>query len=252
MIKTTIIAEDAQVREELKNLLCKEFTRIHVVGEAGSVSKGIELIEEEKPDLLLLDIDFSDGMGFALMDQIQHPGLNVIFITRYDQHAINAIKYKPLDYLLKPINAAELRDALSRITSSPPIQKYLTEKELTTFLEDFIIRKEAKKLVVRNSNLTTYVKLNEIVRCEADGHYTTIFLQNGGKVVASQALKEYDNLLSEPEFVRIHKSHLVNLSFVRQFSNADGGYVIMEDKARISIARRRRHEFFHRLEGVYA
>ncbi len=248
-MRAVIIDDEDHVRENLKQIIHTNFNQVHIVGEGHSVVSAVQVIKDKAPDLIFLDIDLSDGSGFNVLEQVQGADFNVIFVTAYNSYAIKAFRYNALDYILKPINIAELGEAINKATDKAQGAP-LSSAALNTLIENLGKKEEDRKLVIRNSSAITYVKIKDIVRCEGDGNYTTIYLIDKERVVASRPLKEYVALLPEHIFFRVHQSHLINLHYVKQFTKVDGEFVVMEDDAKIAIARRRKEAFFEQLERV--
>jgi two-component system LytT family response regulator len=249
MIRSVIIDDEDHVRANLKSILGSTCSNVDIVGEGFSVASATQVINDKAPELVFLDIDLTDGSGFNVLEQVRNLDLNVIFVTAFNNFAIKAFRYNALDYILKPIDPAELKAAVQKVSTKAK-EKYVTNSELANVLENLNKKDEDKKLVIRNSNSISYVKVKEIVRCEADGNYTTIHLKDGKTVIASKPLKTYESLLPEAIFFRTHQSHLINLNYVAQFSKVDGEFVVMEDQTQIAIARRRKEEFFEKLERI--
>ncbi len=247
--RAVIIDDEDHVRENLRKILSSEFKDIEIIGEGNSVKSAVKLILEVNPDLVFLDIDLSDGSGFNVLEKIKNKAIGIIFITAYNNYAIKAFRYNALDYLLKPISTSELKEALDKFKHKN-YTSLLSEEYLRITLDNLQKKDEDKKLIVRNSTTVSYINVPDIVRCEADGNYTTIFLTNGKKVVASKPLKEYVNLLPESLFFRIHQSHLIRLELVAKYSNDDGSFIVMSDNTILPIARRRKEAFFSRMEEL--
>jgi two-component system LytT family response regulator len=172
----------------------------------------------------------------------------VIFVTAFSEFAVLAFRYNALDYLLKPISIAELNEAVSKIQDKVS-GGYLTEDELNFLIENMRKKAEDKQLVIRNSDGITYIKVTDIVRCEGDGNYTTLFLAKEKKVVASKPLREYDTILPSTMFFRVHQTHLINLNFIKKFTRNDGAVVLI-DNTHIPVARRRKQEFLAKLDSA--
>jgi len=237
MFKAVIIDDENFSRELLSNLLLKYCKSIQLIGEADSVKSGFELLSEVNPDVVFLDIQMQDGTGFDLLEKIIDVHFKIIFVTSHDQYAIRAFKYNVMDFLLKPIHPDRLISAVNKL------QKDFT-LDLKNKIEVLINNKNSiEKIALPASDGIRLVKINEIVRCVSDSNYTTFNLSNGEKVLVSKTLKEYEDILSQMRFYRIHKSHLINLNFVEKYIQGEGGYVIMEDGSEVEVSRRRKEEF---------
>lgn len=183
------------------------------------------------------------GSGFDLLEGLPRIDFEIIFVTAYDQYAIRAIKFAAVDYLLKPINALELKKAVDRVQS-----KHLRKNQqgqLEALLHN--LQQQEKKIALPQSDHIEFVAVNSIIRCQGDRNYTYFFLQDGRKLLVSRTLKEYVGLLDDQSFYRVHQSHLVNLNHIQKYRKRDGGILITSDGARIPVARARKEELLARL-----
>jgi two-component system LytT family response regulator len=241
MIKAIIIDDEKTSRETLKGLLKRYCKNVEITAEADGYQSGVDTIKTHKPDVIFLDIQMPDGSGFKLLDEIGNIDFEVIFSTAYDQFAIKAIKYSALDYLLKPINPEDLISSIEKLE-----QRILRGKDNTSikFLLDKIRNPdtEIKKIVLSTIEGIHVVDISNIIRCESDDYYTKFFLKNGKMIMVSKTLKENEELLSEHNFIRPHKSHLINLKYVKSFLRPDGGCILMKDGSSVPVSRRKREE----------
>jgi two-component system LytT family response regulator len=244
--KTVLIDDESKARTALRNLLevnCS--TRITVIGEADCVKKGLEIIETLKPELVFLDVQMPDGTGFDLLEQIGEVNFKVIFASAFDKFAIQAFRFSALDYLLKPVESEALIEAVSKLDES---DRY---REMNKKLEVLLSNKNSfEKIALPTLDGIIFVKIKEIVRCESDNNYTGIYLKSGEKIMVSRTLKEYDDMLTPFNFFRIHKSHLINLSFLNRYKKGEGGFVIMEDGSELEVSRRRKDEFLDAIQNI--
>lgn len=238
MIKAVLIEDEKNSRLVLKSILQAECPNVQILGEAGSVEEGRTLIETRNPDLVFLDVQMPDGTGFDVIAAFPDPKFKVIFVTAYSQYAIKAFKYSAIDYVLKPIERSELVAAVNKIEEIESKDQY--SEKVNTLVQN---RKSFERIALTTTEGIIFAKVKEIIRCEAESNYTTLFLDDGRKLVVSKTLKDMDEMLSSSGFYRVHKSHLVNLEHVDQFINAEGGYVQMADKSKVEVARRRKEEF---------
>lgn len=245
MISAVIIDDEEHMRVNLLAILDANINSVKVIGQGSSVASGTRIIQETNPDLVFLDINLHDGSGFNILEELVPLNFKVIFVTAYSEFAIKAFRYNALDYILKPINVTELNRAISKMKE--PTTPFVTRKELHTIIQDLHKKDEERKLIIRNNNLISYLPVADILRCESDGNYTAIFMNNGERTVASKPIKEYDSLLPGSLFYRVHQSHLINLKKVKQYSSSQGDFIIMNDGSIIPLARRRKDEFFEKL-----
>jgi two-component system, LytTR family, response regulator len=248
MLRTLIIDDEQPVRESLLELLRANCPSVKVVGQAGSVKSGVAAVFEHHPDLILLDIKMGDGTGFDLLEQIEPAECKVIFITAYNEYAIKAFKFSALDYLLKPVDSAELAEAVNRADS-------LVSKELKTQYETLVHNlntddRAKKKIILKTFDNIYLVKVADILYCESDGRYVTIFLRSGEKVLVSNSLKYYQDILSELGFYRIHKSFLINMEHIVRFEKSEGGYIILTNNQKIPVASRKREDLLELFDRI--
>lgn len=239
MIKAITIDDEESGRKIICQYVEKYCDGIEIVGQADSVKSGIDEIEKKKPDLVFLDIQMQDGTGFNLLEQIQNRNFKVIFVTSYDQFALKAFKYSATDYLLKPIDPDAFAEAVSKIKID--IEK--TGKTKSSTIDELLSNINSfEKLGLPTSDGIRFVKVDDIVRCESDSSYTIFFMNSKDKIVVSKNLKNYEDLLSDRKFLRIHKSHLINTRYVEQYINGDGGQVVMSDGSTVEVSRRKKEE----------
>jgi two-component system, LytTR family, response regulator len=240
LLRTLIIDDEAPVRETLSRLLTMYCPQVKLIGEAGSVANGLKLIAELHPHLVLLDISMDDGSGFDLLSRVEPINFKVIFITAYEKYAVQAFKFSAVDFLLKPINPEELADAVKRaeilVQEHFNTQLQALEENLRTDI------RQRKKLVLKTLENIYLVDMQDITFCESDGCYTIFHTNSGEQIMVSHTLHDYDQMLSEYRFYRVHKSYLINLLYVKRFEKQEGGYVILNDNSRIPVASRKREE----------
>ncbi len=239
MIRAIIVDDERHFRENLISIIKVHAKDIEVVAEAGSVAEAVLLIQQERPQLLFLDVHLPDGLGFDVLEKINYRNFRIIFTTAYDNYAITAFRFNAIDYILKPVDAELVIEALERVRKQP-LLSLGSEDRLKDLLNKNLL--ERKKITLPTIEGITILNINEIIRCTADGSYTTFYTVGGRKIVVSRSIKEYDELLAPFNFFRVHQSHLVNLNFVEQFLREDGGTLIMVDGSRIEVSRRRKEQ----------
>lgn len=247
MIRAVYIDDELHCLERLSRLLLPYNTdTIQLVGMAQSVDEGICLIEREKPDLVFLDVQIHQQTGFDLLQQIRPVTFDVIFTTAFEQYAVQAFKFSAIDYLLKPVDPDDLRQALAKLAPKQSITSKLSQ--IDTLLYNLQQRQEsAKRICVSTSTGYTFVDVKDIIRCQSDINYTTIFLNDKTKIVASKTLKEFEEVLRDADFFRVHNSHLINLAYLKSYHKGKGGSVIMVDNTEIDVSTRRKDEFLKRI-----
>jgi two-component system LytT family response regulator len=238
-IKSMIIDDEINNVENLEIILRTYCHTIAVVATATSGADAMALITLHQPDLLFLDIQMPQLNGFELLKALPDINFEVIFITAYDQYAMQAIKFSALDYLLKPINIEELKLAVKK-AEQKIMQKHDNErvKNLLEYLK--AEPKTIQKIALPTLEEIVYVRVDEIIRCEASNNYTTFYLQSGEKILVCKTLKEFSDLLKPYGFIRSHQSHLANQSFIKSFLKEDGGVLLMHDKTKLPISRQNR------------
>ena len=246
-IKAIIIDDEANNRENLQHLLQRHCRNVKVVGTAASAREGIEKIEEFRPDVVLLDIEMPQQNGFDLLEHFSTIDFEVIFVTAFDHYAIRAIKFCALDYLLKPIDVLELKEAIGRVGEK--LLKARENKQLRIFLENRMYPQETKKIALPTADKVDFVSVDEILRCRGESNYTHIILRGGEQIMVSRTLKEYEELLGEYRFVRVHQSHLVNLREVKSYVKRDGGYLLMSDGTQVPVSKQRKEGVLRQLAG---
>jgi two-component system LytT family response regulator len=195
---------------------------------------------------VFLDIEMTHGNAFDLLNQLQPVEFQVIFVTAFDNYAIRAFKYSAVDYLLKPIDIDDLRASLGRVLQRVQGKTFVDQMETLLYnVETFQLTQQ--KMAVPTLTGLVFIPIKDIMRFEAKGSYTTIFLTNTEQIIATRNIKEYEDLLPSAIFCRVHNSHIINLHKIQKYHKGRGGYVVMEDGTNIEVASRRREEFLQRL-----
>lgn len=240
MIDTVIIDDEQAAQITLMRFLQMHCPNVNIVGTADGVEDGLKLLESKKVDLVFLDIKMNDGTGFDLLKKLPELKFNLVFTTAYDEYALKAFKYSAIDYLLKPIDPLELIDAVGKVQqkSSEPTN---TAQSVDSMFE---LYKENKfdKIAIPSVDEFHFVRISEIMRCEASSNYTIIYLSTGKKIVAPKTLKEFEELLAPEGFFRVHQSHLINLSHIQQFLKTKNK-IRMGDGSEVEVSRRKKTLF---------
>jgi len=241
MIRGIIVEDERHSRETLRGMLDRYCKNVEVIAEADSYRSGLKEIREHNPDVVFLDIQMPDGSGFRMLEELDKIDFEIIFTTAFDQFAIKAIKYSALDYLLKPLDPEELVRALKKVETKLSHQK--VNQNIQVLLDNIKARDaDPHKIILSTSEKIHIIETDQIIRCESDNYYTNFFLADGKKILISKTLKENEQLLSDHNFIRPHKSHLVNVKFIKGFLKYDGGYIEMTDGSRIPVSRRKREK----------
>lgn len=257
MIKAVIIEDEKKSAEVLAQLLQKNCPDISVAGRAENVKEGIDLVNKLHPELIFLDVMMPDGSGFEVLEKLKGLKFDVIFTTATDKFAVKAIKYSALDYLLKPIDTAELMAAVNKITErNRSVQAGSTEENIRYLLENVRQNEnQFSKITLPTGHAYEIVLIKDIIRCEANDNYTNVYLasqpagQAGGKkFLVSGTLRHYEDLLPANDFTRVHHSHLINMNHMVRFVKEDGGYAVMSDGSKVEVSRRKREDFLNKLK----
>ena len=235
MIKTIIIDDEKSAVDNLSILLSDYCNNINVIGTANSIEEGAVLIQSKNPDLVFLDIEMPFGTGFDLLSSLETINFQVIFVTAYNQYALQAIKCNALDYILKPIDIDELIVAVKKVET--PLKQDL---RLDSLLSSLKHTTSPQKIALADDGGYTMVDVENIIRCEASINYTIFYLENNKKITVSKTLKEFEEILPTDKFIRVHQSHLVNLGKIVKYFKTDGGYILMSDNKTVTVSRRKR------------
>ena len=225
--KVLIVDDEKRARDGLRSQLESLQDSIEVLGEAESVASGLDLIQQKDPDLVFLDVEMNDGTGFDILRKLGKVDFMVVFVTAFDQYAIQAIKFSALDYLLKPLDPDELEEVIKRA------KEEFNKAENREKVQNLISNSEIddpndRKLAIKCIDAIKYLKINEISHFMADGSYTKIVLIDGKTILASKMLKHFEETLKGfPQFLRIHRSSMINTKFVEEYQYSSGGSVLM-------------------------
>lgn len=233
-MKAVIVDDEAPVRNTISSLLAESFPDITVSATAGSVAEGFAAVTEHQPDILFLDIELPDGLGFDLLKKVSPVRFRTIFITGHQEYALDAIKVSALDYILKPVDQDELRSAVVRARKI--INHEEEQLKILALIENMKGKKVLKRIILKTSEALQIISVSDILRAEADSNYTHFHLAGGKHIMVSRTLKEYEAMLSGTELIRVHQSHLVNLNFIDKFFRHDGGYILMKDGTSIPVS----------------
>ena len=248
MLQAVIVEDEKNSQELLKELIAEYCEGIEVAAIAGGVAEALAAIEAHEPDLLFLDIELPDGDGFQVLEKSPYQGFDVIFTTAYDQYAMRAFKFSATDYLLKPVDIDELQAATSRVQEKRQAGGTDNSAQLQALIQNLRhMNQPLKRIVLPTSNGFTVVNPDDIIRCESDRNYTFIFLNDKRRILVSRTIKEYDEMLTEYNFFRIHQSHLINLHYLKNYTRGRGGYVELTDGTTIDVSARRKTEFLKRM-----
>jgi two-component system LytT family response regulator len=247
-ISALIVDDEEHSRENLNGLLQEHCPTIQVVGMASSVEMAADKVEKLKPEVVFLDIRMSGSYGFKLLELVDRTDFEVIFVTAYDKYAIKAIKFSALDYILKPIDPDELTGAISKLKSK--IEKDQRMNQLNMLLRN--LSKEAlyDKIGISSEGKLEFLETRSIIRLQGESNYSRIYLAGGKSILASKTLVEFEELLTDLGFFRVHKTHLVNLYHVRSFHKKKNSYLLLNDDSHIPVSRRRKNALGDKLKPI--
>lgn len=244
MIRAVIIDDESSVREDIRDKVALHFKdEISIIGEANSVTSGVKIIEQLKPQLLLLDIHLGDGTSFEILQQTTHKDFDIIFITGYDTHAIKAIKVGALDYILKPLETDEFKDALQKVTTKEKRESHL--EKLIEISSEYFNGVKNKRVILKTSDNVYAIYEDDIIYCRSEGNYTTFYTQQLEKIMVSKSIKKVEEILSEDTFIRCHQSYIVNKKHVLKY-NKQGVLVVLLD-IKVPVSSRRKEYVLKRI-----
>jgi two-component system LytT family response regulator len=250
MIRAIIVDDELHCINRLKELLDDQPSeRVAVLGYFQTVEEGLKGIRALQPDLLFLDIRIGEQSGFDLLKEVGNHSFEVIFTTAYDRFAVQAFKFSALDYLLKPVDREDLQHALEKMKSRSSASE-LKQKLEAVFENMKLSSKAMKKISIPTINGLVMVPLGDIVRCQSEINYTIIYLQDKQKLVVAKTLKEYEELLADYDFFRVHNSHLINLAYIKSYQKGKGGMIRLTDGTEIEVSLRRKEEFLKKLSEI--
>ena len=240
-----VVVDDIQkFRKNLIQDLADYCPDIEVVAEADGVISAAKKINTLKPDVVFLDIQINEGTAFDLLSVLGEIKFKIIFTTASDEFAIKAFKISAIDYLLKPIEIDELKCAVAKLKRGNEDNYELLQSNIK---EE---NKSNKRLALHSQDKIEIIEIGNIIRCESNVNYTQFFFKDGTKMLVTKTLKEYDKMLTEFGFYRVHQSHLVNIDYIKEYVKIDGGYLKMKDGASVPISTRKKSSVLKLLQGV--
>ena len=222
-IRALLIDDELHCIETLKFEIQRHCPEVEIITTASNGHEGIAAIEAHQPDLVFLDIEMPEMNGFEMLQNLKEYNFHLIFVTAYDHYAIKAFKYSAIDYLMKPVNGEDLSAAIQRINVD---QNILNRAEQIAFLRAQLSGEaKDKKVALPLGNVIEFVEISKIKRLEASGNYSIAFLSDERKLTLTKTLKDIESILQSDNFLRIHKSHLINKTFISRYIKIEGGYI---------------------------
>ncbi|WP_405604515.1 LytR/AlgR family response regulator transcription factor [Polaribacter sp. Asnod1-A03] len=245
---TAVVVEDNVLAlEMLVNDISKNHNEIEIIATAKSVIEAAKLLQKQQPDILFLDIMLGDGTGFDLLEIFPNLTSKIIFVTASDAYAIRAFKFAAIDYILKPYSNEDLKQSIEKAKQQiePQIEQLNILKQAVTHPENNL-----KRISLYTQDKIIVVNIEDIIRCKSDNNYTTFYLKDKSKILVSKTLKYYSDMLKEFNFLRVHQSHLINKTQIKEFIKADGGYLILNDNSNIPVSVRKKAEVIDFLKTI--
>lgn len=245
-ITTIIIDDEPKNIKLLQQMLAAHCPTVEIKATESDAKKGLLLIEEIKPQLVFLDVEMPHLNGFDLLKKLESVSFEVIFVTAYSHYAVEAFEHHATGYITKPINTEKLIAAVN--TAAKRIEERNINKNLFSLLEQNTRQSAPDKIPLSTTNGLVFVKISDIMYCESNGNYTHFFLCDNKKIVVSRQLGEYEKLLPENNFTRIHDKYIINLAYIKEYIKGSGGEVVLENGKEIPVATRRKEDFLARFE----
>lgn len=247
-IRTIVIDDEQHCTDRLCHSL-EDIRSANIEGTFSDVESGIEGIRQIAPDLVFLDVMLGDETGFDLLQKLDQYNFELIFTTAYDKFAVKAFKFSALDYLLKPIDSDDLKQSMNRVATK--IAKNHSSDRIETLLHNLEdIRGTSKRIAVPSMDGLTFIDTSDIIRCQSCINYTTLHLSNRQTLLVTKTLKEFEEMLVEYNFFRVHNSHLINLGYVSAYNKGKGGYLTMTDNSEVEVSTRRKSSFMKILRKI--
>ncbi|HEX3164610.1 MAG TPA: LytTR family DNA-binding domain-containing protein [Chitinophagaceae bacterium] len=249
-MKAILVDDEPDGIRTLKKMLESHCPNVQVAATCSNATAAKQELESIRPDVVFLDIQMPGKSGLDLLTEMPEKDFEVIFVTAHNEYMLQALQYSAADYLLKPVDEDRLVEAVQRVETRMQAEK----KEWTETLMHNLNKAGSPsemRLCLPTLKGFIVVKLDDIIYCEAERSYTIFHLDGKRTVMVSKSLIEYDNLLQDTQFIRIHKSFLINLHHVKEYQRGEGGMVIMTDNAEIEVSRRKKEFFMNRMKELY-
>ncbi len=242
MLTAIIIDDETSSRNSLRQKLTRYCSGIVIIGECENGEEGIKSIEEKKPDIIFLDVEMPRMNGFTMLQHLANKNFEVIFITAFEHYAIKAIKVSALDYLVKPVEIEDLKNAVEKATQKRKLSS--GNERLELLLQNLMTEKnELHRIAIPSMEGLQFVETGHIIYLEANSNYTCFYLINNTKITVAKTLKDFEELLPTSVFMRIHHSYIINKNLVKKYIKGEGGQVIMCNDVVLDVARRKKEEF---------
>ena len=247
MLKAILVDDELNSLQNLQYKILEFCPSVKVVAQSQNPEEAIRLIQQYKPDVIFLDIEMPRMSGFKMLEQIPEIDFEVIFITAYNHYAINAIRISAFDYLVKPVAIEELQQTIERLASST-IKK---TRERADLLKKNLANPKSQEdhIAVPANDGLEFMQIKQIIRIESSSNYSKLVLQGGQQLLVTKQLKDFEELLTDYRFYRVHHSHLINLNYISKYVRGDGGQIMMKNGDVIDVSRRKKEVFLKLIGG---
>ena len=241
MLKVIVIDDEKNVREALTSLVSKYAPGFEVIGAYNDLAAGMQAITNHSPDIVMLDIELGKNNAFDIYKYFPAPFFKIIFVTAYQHYAVQAFRFSATDYLLKPVDPDILLGALQK--AKVDIDKEKFASKIDCLLHNLsTTTKRSKRLVLKTTENMHIVEVENIMYCEANRGYTCFYLSDKSKITVSVTLGEYEDMLNDFDFIRIHHSYLLNINYIKRFNKTDGGTIVLKNDTSLPVATRKREQ----------
>jgi len=243
-LKAILVDDEQDSRDILSNYLSKYCPTVQLLEKCSEIKSGMQAIENHNPDIVFLDIEMPYGNGFDLLSQLDEVNFETVFVTAYDNYAIRALNQSAAYYILKPIDIDELVNAVAKITQERTSSDYTQHAKI--LLENIKTSvSEPVRVMLPTLEGFEIVKTTDIIYCEAVDNFTKFHLIDNRSLLICRTLKYFEETLAGKQFVRIHRSHMINLSYVVRYTKGKGGYVTLENQIQLEVAPKKKADFIH-------
>ncbi|MCR9174045.1 MAG: LytTR family DNA-binding domain-containing protein [bacterium] len=242
MLRCVIVDDEKQVRLSIAKMIEMFCPDVEIVGSAANIIEAKTLILSKSPDVVFLDVEMPGGSGFDLLESLETVNFKVIFTTAHAAYAIKAIKYAAMDYLLKPLNVQELEEAIQKCKERSSDSNYYNDQ--VTLLNGNMAQgnNSFSKIALPTAEGIEFMDVDDIIRCEADRAYCNFYLKGGKKMLISKPMAEYEEILTEANFLKVHKSNIVNINYITKYIRGKTGDLVLSDGSVITVAARRKKD----------
>ena len=249
-ISILIVDDEFQSRKLIAKMLSRFFPEINIISEAASVKEALTAVEITSPKLIFLDIQLQKESGFDLLDKITDLDFGVIFITAYNEFAVKAFRYNALDYLMKPVDADEFQASVKKALKNTGLADKKSQVQLGLLKQQLKYpQKLPDRIVIPTTEGYMLIPVDNISYCHSNSNYTEFYLIDKTKLISGYTMGQYEDILSEHNFFRIHRSYMINLAYIKMYKKGNGGTVVMNDGLEIEVSRSNKEAFMKLFKG---